>query len=140
MDKVVVYVDNMMNIYDLVKSKLGDVYANVFYQTMRADKHGDVGIYLYQGQDDLEDMCGNAVYNCIKIHVQINSEKGNDGLSKALQYLSDFTYRIEKEQSDMDNIQIISAKHLGPRAVPIGKNEFGILICKCDIDLKYVFI
>lgn len=130
---------DMMKIYESVDEKLGDTFNNVFYQTMREDKHGDVGIYLYESSNDEEDLCGNEVFNCIKVQVQVNAEEGIEGMKKALKYLEEFTERIENEQSNIEGLLFISARHLGPRALPIGNNEHGILICRSVIDLKYTF-
>ena len=128
-----------MLIYEAMEKKLGDEYENVFYQTMREDKPGDVGIYLYESSNDEEDLAGNEVYNCIKVHVQVNSEQSTEGMTKALRYLTKFTERIENENSDVDGLEFISAMHLGPRAIAIGKNNHNILICRSVIDLKYTF-
>lgn len=128
-----------MKIYEAVEKKLGDEYENVFYQTMREDQPGDVGIYLYESANDEEDLSGNEVYNCIKVHVQVNSEQSTEGMAKALRYLTKFTERIENENSDVEGVEFISAMHLGPRAIAIGKNNHNILICRSVIDLKYTF-
>ena len=128
-----------MLIYEAVEKKLGDEYENVFYQTMREDQPGDVGIYLYESANDEEDLSGNEVYNCIKVHVQVNSEQSTEGMTKALRYLTKFTERIENENSDVDGVEFMSAMHLGPRAIAIGKNNHNILICRSVIDLKYTF-
>ena len=130
---------DLMLVYKAVKEKLGTEYKNVFFQTMREDKPGDVGIYLYESANDLEDLQGQEVYNCIKVHVQVNSEQSTEGMAKALRYLTKFTERIENETSDVDGVEFISAMHLGPRAIPIGKNNFNILVCKSTVDLKYTF-
>ena len=129
---------DIMLIYEAVEKKLGDTYKNVFYHTMREDKPGDVGIYIYDSSSDVEDLSGAEVYNCVKVQVQVNAEEGEAGMRKALKYLSRFTDRIENEDSDIEGISFISAMHTS-RAKPIGKNDFGILICRCVIDLKYIF-
>ena len=130
---------DIMLVYKAVKEKLGTEYKNVFFQTMREDKPGDVGIYLYESANDIEDLQGQEVYNCIKVHIQVNSEQNTEGMAKALRYLTSFTERIENERSDVDGIEFISAQHIGPRAIPIGKNDFNIIVCKSTIDLKYIF-
>ena len=130
---------DIMKIYEAVEKKLGDEYENVFYQTMREDQPGDVGIYLYESANDIEDLQGQEVYNNIKVHVQVNSEQSTEGMAKALRYLTKFTERIENETSDVDGVEFISAMHLGPRAIPIAKNNFNILVCKSTVDLKYTF-
>ena len=130
---------DLMLVYDAVKEKLGTEYVNVFFQTMREDKQGDVGIYLYESSNDVEDLSGDDIYNCIKIQVQVNSEQSEEGLQTALNYLTSFVERIENEASNVDGIEFISAQHIGPRAIPIGKNDFNIIVCKSTIDLKYIF-
>lgn len=129
----------MMSVYEAVEKKLGTDYENIFYQTMREDQPGDVGIYLYESANDLEDLQGQEVFNCIKVHIQVNSEQSTEGMAKALRYLTEFTERIENETSDVEGIEFISATHLGPRAIAIGKNNYNILICRSVIDLKYTF-
>lgn len=131
--------ESMMMLYEAVKEKLGTSYANVFYQTMRENEPGDVGIYLYESANDREDIGGDAVYNCIKVHVQVNCDRSVQGMQKALDYLSQFTRRMENEQCTISGITFIEAKHQGPRALAIGKNQFNILICRSVIDLKYIF-
>ena len=42
-----VYLAGLYSIYELTKQVLGDQYPNVFFQTMREDVAGDVGVYLY---------------------------------------------------------------------------------------------
>ena len=81
---------DLMLVYKAVKEKLGTEYKNVFFQTMREDKQGDVGIYLYESSNDVEDLSGDDVYNCIKIQVQVNSEQSEEGLQTALNYLTSF--------------------------------------------------
>ena len=130
---------DLMLVYDAVKEKLGTEYENVFFQTMREDKQGDVGIYLYESSNDIEDLIGDDIYNCIKVQVQVNSEQSEEGLKTALNYLTSFVERIENEASNVDGIEFISAQHIGPRAIPIGKNDFNIIVCKSTIDLKYIF-
>ena len=130
---------DLMLVYDAVKEKLGTEYENVFFQTMREDKQGDVGIYLYESSNDVEDLSGDDIYNCIKIQVQVNSEQSKEGLQTALNYLTSFVERIENEASNVDGIEFISVQHIGPRAIPIGKNDFNIIVCKSTIDLKYIF-
>ena len=130
---------DLMLVYAAVKEKLGTEYENVFFQTMREDKQGDVGIYLYESSNDLEDLSGDDIYNCIKVQVQVNSEQSEEGLQTALNYLASFVERIENEASNVDGIGFISAQHIGPRAKKKKKNDFNIIVCKSTIDLKYIF-
>ena len=130
---------SMMLLYEAVRRKLPDRYKNVFYQYMRDDQIGDVGIYLYQGENDLYTIDGATQYNTVKVHVQVNADKSTQGLQEALDYLTEFVDRIENEQCDISNISFISANHIGPKAIPIGRNEFDIQVVKSDINLKYVF-
>ena len=50
-----------------------------------------------------------------------------------------FVDRIENEDSNIEGIEFISAQHIGPRALVIGKNNYNILVCRSLIDLKYTF-
>ena len=131
---------NMMLLYEAVREKLGNSYENVFYQTMREEEPGDVGIYLYESANDRVDIGGDDIYDCIKVHVQVNCDKSLEGMAKALNYLSLFVDRIENENCAISGIEFVEAYHQGPRALAIGRNQFGILICRSVIDLKYVFI
>lgn len=131
--------NSLMWIYEAVKAKLPSGYENVFYQYMREDQVGDVGIYLYEGQNDQYTVDGSEVFNCVKVHVQVNADKSVEGLAKALDYLTLFVNKMESEQCDLSNITFVSVNHLGPKAVPIGRNKFDIQVVKCDIDLKYIF-
>ena len=132
------YLDLML-VYDAVETKLGSDYANVFHQSAREDEVGDVGIYLYESANDVEDMAGNEVYNCIKVQVQVNAENNKASIRKAIKYLTRFTKRIENETSYIPGINFVSAQHIGPRAYPLGKNEYNIFICRSVIDLKYTY-
>lgn len=131
---------SLMWIYEAVRIKLGTLYPNIMYQNMLEDKEGCVGIYLYESSNELKDIEGDVVYDSIKIHVQVNAEKSIQGMQKALDYLDKFTRKMENEQSNVGVVKFIEAQHLGPRAVAIGKNAYDILVCKCDVDLKYIFI
>lgn len=129
---------DIMLLYDAIREKLGTEYENVFYQSMREDQPGDVGIYLYESSNDSMDMAGNDIYNSVKVQVQVNAEQSAEGLGKALNYLKDFTYKIESEDSDIEGVEFISTMHIGPRAIAIGKNKYNILVCRSVIDLKYI--
>lgn len=131
--------NSLMWIYEAVRIKLGSLYTNIQYQNMQENVEGSVGIYLYESANALMDIEGDTVYDCIKIHIQVNAEKSVQGLQKALKYLEDFTFRMENQQSNISNLTFIEAVHLGPRAVAIGRNQYDILVCKCDVDLKYIF-
>lgn len=106
---------------------------------MREDTEGDVGVYLYTSQNDVVDIIGDDVYNCIKVQVQMNAPSGEDGLKKALDYLTSFVNKIETLDFDSDNIYLIQAFHQGPKALPIGKNQFGLLVVRQVVDLKFTF-
>lgn len=129
---------SMMLLYEAVKQKLGTAYPNVFFQTMREDKPGDVGIYLYESANDREDLEGDAVYDCIKVHVQVNCERSLSGMNKAIDYLTEFTKHMENQQSAISGVTFVAAMHQGPRALAIGKNQFDILVCRAVVDLKYI--
>lgn len=128
-----------MYLYEAIRLKLGTRYPNIMYQMVRDDVEGDVGIFFYESSNDLRDIPGNDVYDCIKVHVQVNCPRTVEGLWDALAYISEFVERIENEQSNLAQITFIEAVHLGPRAVAVGRNKYDIQIVKCDIDLKYVF-
>lgn len=130
--------ESMMLIYEAVKEKLNTPYT-IFFQTMQEDKVNNIGIYLYESANDRQDIEGDVVYNNIKVHVQLNTDRNITSLQKGLDMLADFTRRIESEQSAVSGIEFIEALHQGPRAVPIGRNQFDILICRSVIDLKYIF-
>lgn len=84
-------------------------------------------------------MIGDDVYNCVKVQVQINAPAGEDGLKQALDYLTSFVNKIESLSFDSNDINIIQAFHQGPKALPIGKNQFGLLVVRQIVDLKFSF-
>lgn len=130
---------SLMWLYEAVRIKLGSEYDNVTYQTMKEDVEGAVGIYLYESANERQAIDGNIIYDCIKIQVQVNSEKNIQGLQRAMNYLDMFTRKMENEPCNLNNLTFIEVNHLGPRAVVIGKNQFGISVVKCTLDLKYIF-
>lgn len=106
---------------------------------MREDTAGDVGIYLYTSSNDVVDIDGEDVYNCVKVQVQINAPSGEAGLKQALDYLTSFVNKIEKLDTDSDTISLVYAFHQGPKALPIGKNQFGLLVVRQVVDLRFVY-
>lgn len=128
----------MLKIYEAVRAKLGNTYQNVFYQTMRENEEGDVGIYLYDSSNESKGIDGTIFYDSVKVQVQVNAYKSIDGMETALNYLDEFTRKMETEQSDIEGISFISCEHQGTRALVIGKNEYGIQIVRCILDLKYI--
>ena len=128
----------MLKIYEAVRAKLGNTYQNVFYQTMRENEEGDVGIYLYDSSNENKGIDGTIFYDSVKVQVQVNAYKSIDGMETALNYLDEFTRKMETEQSDIEGISFISCEHQGARALAIGKNEYGIQIVRCILDLKYI--
>lgn len=127
----------MIKLYQAIKEKLGTEFP-VTYQTMREDKEGVVGIYLYESSNDVEDLAGDTVYESIKCHIQVNATNSEEGIIQALTYLRQFVDRIETENSTVDGIDFVMARHIGPRAICIGKNGYNIQVCVCNIDIKYI--
>lgn len=130
--------ESMMLLYEAVKNKINTTYP-IYFQTMQEDKVNNIGIYLYESSNDRFDIEGDTVYNSIKVHVQLNTDRNINSMNQGLELLSNFTRRIESERSDVVGIEFIEAIHQGPRAIPIGRNTYDILICRSVIDLKYIF-
>ena len=129
----------MLKVYEAVRAKLNaETYSNIFYQTMRENEEGDVGIYLYDSSNESKGIDGTIFYDSVKVQVQVNAYKSVSGMETALNYLDEFTRRMETEDSDIEGISFISAEHQGARALVIGKNEYGIQIVRCILDLKYI--
>ena len=130
----------MIRLYDAIKEKLGDSIesSKISYQTIDEMAPGTVGIYLYTSSNDVEDLGGETVYESIKAHIEINAEDTPDGIKDALKYLRDAVDKIEKEQSTIDGVSFVMCRHVGPKALPIGKNSYDILKCVCNIDIKYI--
>lgn len=127
----------LMKVYEYVKNKLDDTYKDVYYQYMIEHKPC-VGIYLYESSNDRIGLGGEDVYNCVKVHIQVNCRKGVSGMEEGLFYLYRAVDRIENELSSVEGIEVISASRIGPRAIPIGRNEGDLLVCRSVIDLKYI--
>lgn len=143
----------MLRLYDVVKEKLGDKYKLITNQVRLDDKPGAVGIFIYESSNDSEYMDGTTEYESIKIHVEVNSIKYEDeidingnlvmdgmtkGINEAINYLRDFVYKMEREQTNVVGIELVDCQHVGPRAFPIGKNGCNTQICVCNIDVKYL--
>ena len=130
----------IIDLYDVIKLNLPELpFKNVYFNTMQEDLEGDVGIYLYESSNDLEDMSGDVYMRNIKVQVQVNSFKSFEGLKQAIEYLTLFVNKIEYNAETTDKISLMGCKHIGPVAIPIGRNKFGILVCRSTIDLKYNF-
>lgn len=123
----------------MIRMKLGDEYPNVTFQSQKDDIPGSVGVYLYESSNDKKSLNGEVVYDSIKIQVQITCDRSYNSLTNAMDYLTDFVNRIESEKSDIPRINIISAEHIGPKAIPIGRNKYDLQVVKSTIDLKYSF-
>lgn len=85
----------------------------------------------------MELMSGEVVYEVVKVHLQVNSGRSSEDIMDTLNKLREFTKRIEWAVSEVDGLEVIQCKRLGPRAINIGKNEFGIPICRSVLELKY---
>ena len=127
---------SILSLYEAVREKLGAEYTDIKYNTMKSDVEGQVGVYLYEGAADIQNL-DDVEFENIKIQVQVNAYKSEAGIRNALDYLRAFVDRIEYENSAIEGIEFISAIHTGPKAIPIGKNEFGIMVCKSTVELSY---
>lgn len=131
--------DSITLLYPMVKLKLSDEYSNVSFQSQKDDTPGSVGVYLYESSNDKKSINGEVVYNSIKVQVQVICDRSYESLANAMDYLTEFVDRIESEKSDIPKISIISAEHIGPKAIPIGRNRYDLQVVKSTIDLKYSF-
>ena len=125
-------------LYGAIKALIDapDNYLSPTFQTMHDDKEGAIGIYIYEGPDDVVDMDGDLVLGCCKVQIQFNAFKSAKGLEDALEYLEQTVGNIESSFI-ANGIELVSAIHLGPPAMCIGRNEYDIQVCKSTLDLKY---
>ena len=130
--------DSIIYIYEIAKLFLGDKYKDISYQYQQEDKEGSVGIYLYEGANDRKDIGGDVVYKTVKLHVQVNCFKSHQGLLDGINYISSFVDKIENSPSPFKILTFDSVEHLGPKAIPIGRNKYGITIVKCDVNIQYI--
>ena len=77
-------------------------------------------------------------YESIKVHVQVNCAASEIGIQEALDYLRAFVDKMEDEYVDTDLIEFVDCKHVGPKAIPIGKNGYNIPMCRSVVDIKYL--
>ena len=129
--------DSLM-IYDAIRLLLPSGLS-ISYQTMDSSSPQSVGIFLYDNGDEEIDLDGDDVYRTCRVHIQMNSDRSISSLQTVLNTLTNFTYNIEKCYSPLSQISFLYAKHLGQRASVIGKNEFELNVCSCDVMLYYTF-
>lgn len=110
---------------------------NIFYKNMREDIPNDCGIYLYESSNDLEDISGTDIYDCIKVQVQVLVEGNFQAICEGLDWLTKFVERIESEPSTISGVEFISVMHQGPKALDVGQNDYGFELCRSVLDIKY---
>lgn len=137
----------MNRLYNAIAKKLDGIYETdivgvdklkkqaIKKERMKADTVGIVGIFLYPSSNDEEDL-GGLVYESIKAHIQLNVTPGID-MIKGMNFLRSFVERIEAEDSEIEGCEFIVCKHIGPKASPMGINDYSVQICACNIDIKY---
>ena len=129
--------NNIKPVYELIERVLGDKYT-VGWQYMAEDKECTAGIYLYESSSDLRYMGGDYGHESIKAHVQVQARGSETGLFEALEYLRDFVDKIESGYHSNDGVSFEDCQHVGPKAIVVGTNTYGIKICRTVIDIKYL--
>lgn len=124
-------------LYEAIEGILGIQYP-VTWQHMEEDKENVVGIYLYESSADRKYLSGDYQYESIKVQVQVQSENTDEGLFAALKYLREFVDKMENEYVDTDKVSFEDCEHIGPKAVTIGTNEYGLKVCRSVVDVKYL--
>lgn len=125
-------------LYKVAYDMLGTRYKVKSYESMSSDKEGEVGIFLYDAGNDLLTLDGDITYKQVKLHVQVNSYKSDNGFFDALNYLENFVDVIENNQPHIEGIKFIEVVHNGMKARQFGKNEHNIHQCACNILIKYI--
>lgn len=125
----------MIRLYKSIENKLGTQFGPINRQSRKEDVNRAVGIFLYESSNDEYDSDG-IVYECIKAHIEVNASNEVE-ITEALQYLRRFVDRIEEETSGINGLTFEMVEHVGPKAVPIGKNGYNLHVCVSNIDIKY---
>lgn len=127
----------MKQIYEAIEAVLGTKYP-VGWQYMDEQSTEVVGIYVYESSNDSRYADGEYEYESIKVHVQINCASSEVGIQEALDYLRAFVDKMEDTYVDTTDIEFVDCKHVGPKAIPIGKNGYNIPMCRSVVDIKYL--
>lgn len=127
----------MKQVYEAVESLLGTKYP-IGWQYMDEQKAEVVGVYLYESSNDSRYVDGEYEYESIKVHVQINCLSTELGIQEALNYLRAFVDKIEDTYVSTADVEFVDCKHVGPKAIPIGKNGYNIPMCRSVVDIKYL--
>lgn len=124
----------MERLYAAIEAKLGDTYP-VFIEDMPQEETDIIGIFLYPAKSDRRDLDGT-VSECIKAHIEMNVKKGAD-IFKALNFLRDFADKMETEESDVEGCEFIYCEYQAPKAYPMGKKDYNVQKCACNIYIEY---
>lgn len=127
----------MNELYLAIEQILGSKYP-ISWQYMDEQSSEVVGIYLYESSNDKRMMDGEYEYESLKAHVQVNCAASEVGIQDALVYLRGFVDKIEDTYVDTDSVEFVDCKHVGPKAIPIGKNDYKIPMVRSVIDIKYL--
>lgn len=114
----------MRELFEYLRAFLTGKY-NISIQALKEDAPDQLGMFLYQGIEDKEDLCGEVVYECFKLHLQLVVGKSEDAIYEGLDFLRNVVDRLENEAAGNEAIEIVSIQHIGAKATPIGKNEHG---------------
>lgn len=129
----------MEELFLFIESQLGTTYVTSF-QDMDDSASGALGIFMYQGEADIQDLSGEYVYECMKVHLQLNCEQNEDAIFSGSKYLRDTVEAFESFSFNglqPPNIDIVDAQHIGPKVVPIGKNKNGLHVLRTVLQIKY---
>lgn len=125
----------MEQIYKWVDSAIIGGYSTS-YQMMDENTSNALGIFLYQGIPDVDDMCGDIVYESINIHLQLNTEPGQDAIFSGLENVRNSVIALENSVGN-DEITVVSCLHKGARSIVIGINEHNLPVIVANLELKY---
>lgn len=125
----------MERLYEFIESFLPKDY-EIYYQTLEENKHSQIGIFLYQGEADKETLDGNCLYESVKCHIEINCNKSENALIKALDNIRKFCIDIKDSTSNIEGLDIVDIQILN-KSIPIGKNEHGIQKVVSNLNIKY---
>lgn len=127
----------MRELYEYLNSFLGDTY-EVSYQMLQEDTPNQLGLFLYQGKEDEEDLTGAQIYECVNVHLQLVCEKDENAIFDGLDYLSNVVDNLEWNADGNEEVQIVSIRRLGKKALPIGQNEHGYPELVSNLQVLYI--
>ena len=131
---------NITLIYDDIINNLGTEYDKITCQYMDEDSKDTVGIYLYESSSDLNDFNNNLIYSNVKCQIQVQVDKTEEDINKALNYLNEFIDKYKYSKSKVKEFNKIHVSVIGSKSIALGVNKYGFMVCKSTINIKYRII